>query len=345
MNNAHSLPVFDGHNDLLLSLWLHHDEHPGRAFVEGPLKGHLDLPRARLGGFAGGLFAVFVPPADYAAQMKPAIADAPHDPLGITRRQIAILHQIEAESAGQARLCRSVQEIEQCIGQGVLAMVLHIEGAEALDDELALLDEFYDAGVRSIGPFWNLPNQFGVGISGGFPGSPDSGDGLTPAGKALLRACNRKRIMIDVSHMNEKAFWQTADISDAPLVATHSNAHALCAQPRNLTDKQLAAIRDSDGLVGVNFGNAFLREDGKRDGNTPITEIVKHLDYLIATLGEDRVAFGSDFDGISVPDELGDVTGLPRLLQALAQAGYGRELIEKITWRNWLRVLKRTWGG
>lgn len=342
MNNLHNPPVFDGHNDLLLNLWLHHDEHPADAFLQGPLKGHLDLPRARLGRFAGGLFAVFVPPADYAAQMKPAAA--PHDPLGITRRQIAILHQIEASSAGQARVCRSAREIEQCMQQGVLAMVLHIEGAEALDDELALLDEFYDAGVRSIGPFWNLPNQFGVGISGGFPGSPDSGDGLTAAGKALLRACNRKRVMIDLSHMNEKAFWQTAEISDAPLVATHSNAHALCAQPRNLTDRQLAAIRDSDGLVGVNFGTAFLREDGKRDGNTPITEIVKHLDYLIATLGDDRVAFGSDFDGINVPDELGDVAGLPRLLHALTQAGYSPGLIEKLSWRNWLRVLKRTWG-
>lgn len=342
MNNLHNPPVFDGHNDLLLNLWLHHDEHPADTFLQGPLKGHLDLPRARLGGFAGGLFAVFVPPADYAAQMKPAVA--PHDPLGITRRQIAILHQIEASSAGQARVCRSAREIELCMQQGVLAMVLHIEGAEALDDELALLDEFYDAGVRSIGPFWNLPNQFGVGISGGFPGSPDSGDGLTAAGKALLRACNRKRVMIDLSHMNEKAFWQTAEISDAPLVATHSNAHALCAQPRNLTDRQLAAIRDSDGLVGVNFGTAFLREDGKRDGNTSITEIVKHLDYLIATLGDDRVAFGSDFDGINVPDELGDVAGLPRLLHALAQAGYSPGLIEKLSWRNWLRVLKRTWG-
>ena len=344
MPNAPAFPVFDGHNDLLLNLWLHHDAQPAAAFLQGGIQGHLDLPRMRQGRFAGGMFAVFVPPAEHAAKIKPAVADAPHDPLGITRQQIAILQQLETDSAGQAKICRTATEIEQCMAAGQLAMVLHIEGAEALDDELALLDEFYDAGLRSLGPFWNLPNRYGFGINGTFPGSPDTGEGLTAEGIALLRTCNRKRLLIDLSHMNEKAFWQTAALSDAPLVATHSNAHALCQQPRNLTDKQLAAIRESDGLVGVNFGNAFLRSDGQRSGNTPITEIVKHIDYLIAKLGEDRVAFGSDFDGISVPDELNDVTGLPRLQQALADAGYGAELIEKISWRNWLRVLKRTWG-
>lgn len=130
--------------------------------------------------------------------------------------------------------------------------------------------------------------------------------------------------------MNEKAFWQTARISDAPLVATHSNAHALCAQPRNLTDKQLAAIAESDGFVGVNFGNAFLRADGKRDADTPLVRIVQHLDYLLDKLGEDRVGLGSDFDGIGVPDELGDVSGLPLLLRAMQEAGYDPSLI-----KNW----------
>ena len=144
--------------------------------------------------------------------------------------------------------------------------------------------------------------------------------------------------------MNEKAFWQTAKFSDAPLVATHSNVHALCPQPRNLTDKQLAAIAESDGFVGVNFGTAFLRADGKRNGDTPITEIVKHLDNLLGKLGEENVGFGSDFDGINVPDVLGDVAGLPLLIQAMSDAGYGDVLIEKIACRNWLKVLKQTWG-
>ena len=152
-------------------------------------------------------------------------AQATFDPLAIAERQIAILQQLE-QASGQLRICRTATEIEQCRLNRQIAAVLHIEGAGMIDAELTQLEAFYRLGVRSIGPFWNLPNAFGTGVSGPFPGSPDTGPGLTPAGEALGRACNRRRIMIDVSHMNEKTFWQTAALSRAPLVATHSNAHA-----------------------------------------------------------------------------------------------------------------------
>lgn len=338
---------FDGHNDLLLRLWVNHADDPVTPFFAGREQGHLDFPRMRQGGFAGGLFAVFVPPVAWVAgerKLEVSSLEAQHDALAIAEAQIAILHRLADESAGRARVCRTATDIEQCLQQDVLALVMHIEGAEMLDTELTLLDRFYQQGLRSIGPFWNLPNRFGVGVNGGFPGSPDTGDGMTAAGKALIRACNEKRLLIDLSHMNEKSFWQTAELSDAPLVATHSNAHALCAQPRNLTNAQLDAIAASDGFVGVNFGNAFLRADGQRNADTSLNEIVKHLCFLLDKLGEERVGFGSDFDGISVPESLGDVTGMPALFAALAAAGIDDALQEKLAWRNWLRVLKRTWG-
>ncbi|MTD27516.1 dipeptidase [Erwinia sorbitola] len=343
MTNSSSItPIFDGHNDLLLHLWLHHADNPAEAFLHQRLSGHLDLNRMRTGGFAGGLFAVFVPPADYVAKFPSRQGDV-HDPLAITEQQIAILQQLEAQSAGQAKICRSVSEIEHCMANGVLAMVMHIEGAEALDDELSQLDRWQQAGLRSIGPFWNLPNRFGFGISGSFPGSPDTGEGLTAAGKRLIAACNQRGLMIDLSHMNEKSFWQTAQLSDAPLVASHSNVHTLCPQPRNLTDAQLTAIAESDGLVGLNFGTSFLRSDGKRDGDMPLSVMVQHLDYLLEKLGENSVAFGSDFDGINLPDKIGDVTGLPHLLAALRTAGYNEPLLKKLCRDNWLRVLRKTW--
>lgn len=338
--------VFDGHNDLLLHLWLHHPERPAEAFLHQRLGGHLDLTRMRQGGFGGGLFAVFVPPASHVAKFFKRDAEQEalrHDPLAITEQQIAIFQQLAQQSADQARICRSVSEIEDCMAQGVLAMVLHIEGAEGLDEDLSQLEGWVAAGLRSIGPFWNIPNRFGFGINGTFPGSPDTGEGMTDAGKRLIRACNQHRLMIDLSHMNEKTFWQVAELSDAPLVASHSNVHALCPQPRNLTDAQLAAIRERDGLVGLNFGNAFLRSDGKRDSDTPLSVMVQHLDYLLEKLGEDRVALGSDFDGISVPEAIGDVTGLPHLLNALREAGYTEALIHKLAQGNWLRVLRKTW--
>ncbi|MDL4915054.1 MAG: dipeptidase [Enterobacterales bacterium endosymbiont of Blomia tropicalis] len=335
--------TFDGHNDLLLNLWLHHRDAPAAAFFNGIERGHLDFPRMQQGGFAGGLFAIFVPPQHYIASMTPHYADHPYQPLEIMWQQLDILQQIADASAGRAKICRSTAEIAACREQGVLALVAHIEGADALDAEGEALAAFYHAGVRSVGPFWNLPNRFGTGVSGNFPASPDTGPGLTAAGKAFIQQVNALKMMVDVSHMNEKAFWDTARLSSAPLVASHSNAHALCAQPRNLTDAQLAAIRASDGLVGINFGNAFLRADGKRTSDTSLAEIVKHCDHLLTTMGADHVAFGSDFDGISTPDALGDVSGLPRLFDALRDAGYDQALSEKLAWGNWQRVLHLTW--
>ena len=123
--------------------------------------------------------------------------------------------------------------------------------------------------------------------------------------------------MIDLSHLNEKGFWDVEKTSDAPLVATHSNVHALCPTPRNLTDKQLDAIKATDGVVGLNFAVSFLREDGKGDSDTPLETMVRHIDYLVERIGINRVALGSDFDGTTVPDAIGDVTGLPNLIAAL----------------------------
>jgi membrane dipeptidase len=337
--------TFDGHNDLLLNLWLNHRDAPVDAFFNGIERGHLDFPRMQQGGFFGGLFAIFVPPQAYIAQTTPHLADTPYQPLEIMWQQLAILQQIASQSQGRARRRRGAADIAACRAEGVLALVAHIEGADALDEEGEQLQAFYDAGVRSIGPFWNLSNRFGVGVTGAFPGSPDSGPGLTDAGKALIKQANALNMLIDVSHMNEKAFWDTAALSDSPLVATHSNAHALCAQPRNLTDAQLIAIRDSGGMVGINFGNAFLRADGKRDGDTPLGEIVRHYERLIMIMGSDHVGFGSDFDGISTPEALKDVSGLPRLFAAFRDAGYDQDRLEKLASANWQRVLQAIWRG
>ncbi|MTD38523.1 peptidase [Erwinia sp. CPCC 100877] len=342
--NKKTFPVFDGHNDLLLQLWMQSGT-PVEDFLHGTLPGQLDYARIRRGGFAGGLFAIFVPPAQYVAQKLniPLEQAQRQTALEITERQMALLHELVNRSRGRARLCLNVAEIEDSLHDGAIAMVMHIEGAAALDADLSQLEGWYQSGLRSIGPFWNLPNAFGEGITGSFPGSPDSGSGLTQAGRRLIQACNRRGIMLDVSHMNQKAFFDTAELSDAPLVASHSNAHAICPQPRNLTDEQLAAIAASDGFVGVNFGNAFLRDDGRRISDTPLTQVVRHIDYLLEKLGEDRVGFGSDFDGTQTPDALSDVAALPGLIDALRQAGYPDALLEKLSWRNWLRVLKRCW--
>jgi membrane dipeptidase len=227
--------------------------------------------------------------------------------------------------------------------QGALSAVIHFEGAEAIDPPLESLQRFYEEGLRSIGIVWSRENAFGRGVNFEFPGSPDMGPGMTDAGKELVRACNQLGILLDLSHLNEKGFWDMEKISEAPLVATHSCVHALCPSPRNLTDKQLDAIGASGGLVGVNFAVKFLRKDGEGNPDTPLSDLVQHFGYIADRIGVDHLAIGSDFDGTTIPSEIGDVTGLPKLLAALRGGGFDEEALEKIALENWLRILSHTW--
>ncbi len=225
----------------------------------------------------------------------------------------------------------------------MLAAVAHVEGAEAIDPGLEALDLWHAAGLRSLGPVWSRPNAFAHGVPFAFPSSPDTGPGLTSAGRALVRRCAELGIAVDVSHLNEAGFWDIARIDEAPLIASHSGAHALCASSRNLTDAQLDAIGASGGLVGIVFAVEFIREDGRLETDTPLAAIVAHARHVADRIGAEHVALGSDFDGATMPDELGDVAGLPRLLDAL-QAEFTAAEVEAIAWDNWRRVLEAAWA-
>jgi membrane dipeptidase len=221
--------------------------------------------------------------------------------------------------------------------------VLHFEGADAIDTDLDALYVFYNGGLRALGISWSRVNEFAHGVPYWFPHSPDIGPGLSAAGREFIHACNELGILIDVSHLNEHGFWDIETLSNAPLVASHSGVYALCPTTRNLTDKQLDAIGASNGVVGVNFHVAFLRTDGRPDENTPMMEIVRHIDYIVERIGIDHVAFGSDFDGATMPAELRDASGFPKLLLALHDRGYDEASLEKLTYKNWIRVFRNTW--
>lgn len=346
--------VFDGHNDVLLRLYLKGGADPEAAFLEGNGTGHLDLPRAIAGGFAGGLFAVFVPSPDKGVDTDALMRQPQYDvpapdtfgceaALSATLAMAAILFRIEKRSGGRLTVCRSAGGIRDAVVAGSLAAVLHIEGAEAIDPDFRNLEVLFQAGLRSLGPVWSRANIFGHGVPFRFPSTPDTGPGLTDLGKELVRACNRLGVMVDLSHITEKGFWDVAELSDAPLVASHSNAHAITPHARNLTDRQLDAIRERGGLVGVNYAAAFLRPDGRMNPDTPLDVVLRHVDHLVEKLGIDGVGLGSDFDGATVPREIGDAAGLPHLVTALRQHGYDAGEIEKICFGNWLSVLERTW--
>src|SRR5262249_52952844 len=146
-------------------------------------------------------------------------------------------------------------------------------------------------------------------------------------------------------HLNEKGFWDIAGMTTAPLVATHSCAHALTPTPRNLTDRQLDAIKESGGIVGVNFAVSFVRPDGRHDPDTPMDCILDHFECLIKRMGVEHVGFGADLDGAVVPNAVGDVTGLPRVVEGLAARGYDEAALQQLTHGNWVRVLGQTWKG
>jgi membrane dipeptidase len=332
--------VFDGHNDVLERLGEPDGGGPDAFFERGD-QGHLDLPRAREGGFGGGFFAVWVPSP---RGQKSESALDPVYALRYSMAATAMLFRIEDKSNGQFRIVRTAADLQRCLEEEVMPAVLHLEGADSIDTDLDALHVLYRAGLRSLGLVWSRPNAFAEGVAWQFQRSADTGPGLTEAGKGLVRACNGLGIMLDVSHLNERGFWDVAALSDAPLVATHSNAYTICAATRNLTDPQLDAIAASDGMVGLNFAPHNLREDGISDKNTPLDVMVRQIDYLVERLGIGRVGFGSDFDGVPVSQEIGDVSGMPRLMSALRDRGYDDQALRKLAHENWVRVLHKTWG-
>ena len=351
------IPFFDGHNDLLARMML--SEQPREAMWRGPrAEGHLDLARMRQAGFGGGLFAIFVPPVPKGKQPSfdaltadtpfdiPLPPQLPHEIAQPTALTLAgYLHWMERAAPEDFAVCRTPSEIRAAMDRGVIAGVMHMEGAEAIGPDLDALYLFHEMGLRSLGPVWSRPNIFGHGVPMRFPGSPDAGPGLTEAGKDLVRLCNRLGIIVDLSHLNEAGFDDVAALTDAPLVATHSNAHALCASPRNLTDRQLAQIRETGGLVGLNFATIYLREDGRGSPEMGWEMLLRHADYLIEHLGEEHVGFGSDFDGCTVPRPMGDVTGVQALFEQLRAHGYDDALLARLARDNWLACLDRSLAG
>jgi membrane dipeptidase len=370
-----SLPrVFDGHNDTLLDLHLE-SRGDGRSFFERSESSDLDLPRAREGNFGGGFFAVFVPNEDddyertetdegYEMDLPPAV---PHERAKrFTDDALARLHRIAAESESESesesrpdsaaasedppgqtlRVVGGYDTLEATLADpDAVAAIPHLEGAEAVAPDLSNLDFLYAAGVRSIGLVWSRPNAFGHGVRSEYPGTPDTGPGLTDAGRDLVAACNDRGILVDLAHATEATFWDAADLTTDPLVVSHAGAHAVAPVSRNLTDEQLDAIADSDGIVGVTFAAGHLGPE--RHGNddpVPLSTLVDHVEYVADRAGVEHVALGSDFDGATVLDAVGDVTGLPDVLSALRDRGFADDEVRKIARDNWFRVIRETWG-
>ena len=211
------------------------------------------------------------------------------------------------------------------------AAVLSIEGSEILEDSLEALARFRRLGVRMMNLTWNHPNTAGIpALAGRGP--------LTAFGRRLVDSMGREGVLCDVSHLNEDGFWTVLERSRLPVVASHSCAHALCSHPRNLTDRQIKALIEAGGFIGINFCPAFLREDGQ----ATLSDICRHIDHVAQLGGIGILGLGSDFDGIDrVPEGMEDAGCYPALYERLSRMGYRPADIAAIAGGNLYRTLQR----
>lgn len=345
-----SIPIFDGHNDSLLVFY-----NSNKSFFVLNQSGDIDFPRLKQGNMLGGLFAICVPDRDTHGPRENLTIDetgwiVTYPPAlefeyaaKKTKRMLQFAKNLEQQSSQQIKIIHNYDDLTFCKDNNIIAMVLHFEGAAAIDADLSNLEEYYQQGLRSLGLVWSRPNIFGYGVPFQYPVSPDIGPGLTTAGKELVKKCNELGILIDLAHLNYKGFFDVAGISNKPLVVSHANVHKICPASRNLLDDQIDMIGKTNGLIGVFFDIPNFRADGKLVEDSPLSMIVDHIDYIVDRIGIEHVAFGSDFDGAELPNKLKSVADYPKLIQELEDRGYSIDDIEKIAYKNWFRVLKDTW--
>jgi len=322
--------IFDGHCDTLISIRDGERKLGERCQVQAQGRTtsswHIDLPRLFEGGVTAQIFACFV-------RQSFLPSDATNEGL----RMIDAFYVALDENPDALLLATTAADIERAKAEGKVAGVLSLEGAEALEGDLAMLRTFYRLGLRAVGLTWNWRNQAADGL-----GEARTGGGLTEFGVSLVREANRLGVILDVAHLAPAGVRDVLALSESPVVASHANAHALCDHPRNLTDEQLKGIAESGGLVAVTYVSSFLAKDSQ---DASLERVLDHVDYIVKTIGVEHVGLGSDFDGFGgVLPGLEDVSRLPALTAGLVARGYTDEQVSKILGGNYLRVFRQVAG-
>jgi len=313
--------VFDGHCDTILDVL-----KGERRLGERSSEGHLDLPRMREGGITAQIFAIFVP--------TEFIRQATH--LGL--KVVSQIHtEIEA-NANEMILATRAADVERAKAADRVAAVIGMEGAEPLEGDLDLLRPFYQLGLRNLGLTWSRRNEAGDGVF-----EARTGGGLSQFGVKLVEACNDLGIMVDIAHLAPAGVRDVLEISQAPIIASHANAYALCPVDRNLTDDILEGIAAKGGVVGVTFVPGFIDTDSTK---ASLDRLLDHIDHIVHVAGVEHVGLGSDFDGFwdKPPVGLEDVTCMPNVTEGLLQRGYSAEEVKKILGGNFLRVFREVCG-
>lgn len=227
--------------------------------------------------------------------------------------------------------CTNAEQIKEALNRGKTAALLSVEGGEAIEGSIERLNTFYDFGVRAMTLCWNYSNEICDGIC------EERGAGLSPFGKSVVLEMNRLGMLIDVSHISERGFWDVMETSKFPIAATHSNAKSIKPHKRNLDDEQIKAIIKCGGCIGVNLYSDFIC-----DGECSINNLLKHIEHILSLGGENAVGLGSDFDGMdSLPHEITGIQNIYRIFEEMQKIGYSDTLINKISSGNFLRLIEK----
>ncbi len=316
--------IFDLHCDTLYKIQKAGERGQILTLADAPSLS-VNVERLRAGGYVAQCFALFtdIEEGDPYESAKALVQ--------LYQKELAACPSL-SPAHSYAELCRNRQK-------GKLSAILSMEDASPLGEDLSHLEEFYGAGVRMIGLLWNHKNCFGYPNSGGEREDPPFLErGLTEWGREAVRRMNRRGIIVDVSHMSDRGFFEVLSVSDKPIVASHSNARALCPHSRNLTDEMLLALAEGGGVVGINFYPAFL--GGGEGAQDTLAAALSHILYIKKRIGIDHIALGSDFDGMTAAPRLSGADRLPHLEEALAAAGLRDGEIEKITEGNAARIFR-----
>ena len=354
-----SLIVVDGHNDVIYESIL-----PGRDIGTRLKVGHTDLPRLRDGGVKVQVFAVWSDDRKFPKGKAFKHANA----------QIDALEAMVKKYPKEIAIAKSAKEIQQVVEEGKIAAVIGVEGGNMIESSVDHLEALYNRGARYLTLTWNYNLPWVTAAAIESKTKSDKGKGLSEQGKVIIQRMNALGMMVDLSHVGEKSFYDVLAVTTKPVLVSHSNAYALMPHYRNLKDAQLVALKKNGGVVGVNFYSGFLdpafnnrvkslykQHFGKaapaklsatrqyeslpialkRKADAPLEKLLEHIDYLVKKVGIDHVAVGSDFDGIeSAPQGLEDVSKFPVLTDALLKRGYTKDDVAKIMGQNFLRILR-----
>ncbi len=311
--------VLDAHCDTLLVL-----AEQGRTLHCESNIGHIDLPRLKKGGVNVQFFAAYIAPKYGEAR-------------GIERAMelINIFYKELAASKHCMNLVTTLDELYKTLQDGKIAAVLTIEGGEALGGKLYMLPIYYRLGVRCMTLTWNGRNSIADGV-----GERRSNGGLTSFGVSVVQEMNKLGMLVDISHLAEAGFWDVLSISDKPIIASHSNCAALCAHPRNLTDRQIIALAEKGGVIGTTLVPNFVSAE-----KPTIEKYLDHIEHIANLVGPQYIGIGSDFDGTeNMLPEIADCSKMALISEGLIKRGFSTSDISGILGGNFLRVMGNVIG-